>query len=186
MTLTTLVDVRAGPSGGGKPVVDLRGARTNGAGVADAPDVAHLLASRLVAGLDDRPFRPTADQLARVWGGDLVRGERRENRARIAAGRYAALFTDHVVQDVAVAGGPGAYARIWALRSECLHREHVLGGSRVPKRRRGLQVGERRGRGRPSVVPGVPKALNEPRCRGSAGGPDTTQGIREAPHARRR
>ncbi len=113
MTLTTRVDVRAGPSGGGKPVVDLRGARTNGAGVADAPDVAHLLASRLVAGLDDRPFRPTADQLARVWGGDLVRGERRENRARIAAGRYAALFADHVVQDVAVDEGPGAYALIW-------------------------------------------------------------------------
>jgi hypothetical protein len=113
MALTTLVDVRPGLGGDGGPVVALRGAPTNGAGVADAPDVAHLLANRLVAGLDDRPFRPTADQLARVWGGELVRGERRENRARIAAGRYAALLTDHVVQDVAVEGGPGAYALIW-------------------------------------------------------------------------
>jgi hypothetical protein len=107
MTLTTFVGVRPGPGGDRDPGVDIHGAH------ADAPDVAHLLASRLVAGLDDRPFRPTADQLARVWGGDLVRGERRENRARIAAGRYAALFTDHVVQDVAVDGGPGAYALIW-------------------------------------------------------------------------
>lgn len=77
------------------------------------PDVSRLLASRLIAGLDTRPFSPTADQLASIWGGELVRGESQASRARIAAGRYAALLTDHVVHDVAIDGAPGAYARIW-------------------------------------------------------------------------
>ena len=71
------------------------------------------LADRLVAGLDDRPFCPTPDQLAWVWGGDLARGETRASRARIAAGRYATLLTDHVIGDVSGVAAPGAYARIW-------------------------------------------------------------------------
>jgi hypothetical protein len=84
-------------------------ARDNG----DLANTSRLLADRLIAGLDARSFRPTADQLATVWGGDLVRGETRASRARIAAGRYAALFTDHVIGDVTVDGGAGAYVRIW-------------------------------------------------------------------------
>jgi hypothetical protein len=79
----------------------------------DLANTTRLLADRLIAGLDDRPFRPTAHELALVWGGDLVRGESRASRARIAAGRYAALFTDHVIGDVTVDGGAGAYVRIW-------------------------------------------------------------------------
>jgi hypothetical protein len=71
------------------------------------------LANELVGGLDARPFRPTADQLAWVWGGDLARGEARADRARVAAGRYAALFADHLVQDVTIDAAPAAYARIW-------------------------------------------------------------------------
>jgi hypothetical protein len=31
----------------------------------------------------------------------------------MAAARYAALFADHVAQDMAAEGGPGAYVRIW-------------------------------------------------------------------------
>lgn len=72
-----------------------------------------LLADRLIAGLDNRPFCPTPDQLALVWGGDLVRGETRASRARIAGGRYAALLADYVVGDVTVDAAPGAYVRIW-------------------------------------------------------------------------
>jgi hypothetical protein len=113
VTLTTLIDVRPGPSREGEVVVDLTGNPKNGADVADAPDVVRLLASRLVVGLEDRPFRPTADQLASVWGGDLVLGETRERRARIAASRYALLFTRHVLQDVTLDGAVGAYVRIW-------------------------------------------------------------------------
>ena len=79
----------------------------------DLTNASRLLADRLIARLDDRPFRPTADQLALVWGGDLVRSETRASRARIAAGRYAALLTDHAIGDVTVEGAPGAYARIW-------------------------------------------------------------------------
>ena len=76
-------------------------------------DVSRLLADEWIGGLDTRPFRPTANQLASVWGGELTRGETQEQRVRVAAGRYAALFTDHVVEDVTIEGGPGAYMRIW-------------------------------------------------------------------------
>jgi len=31
----------------------------------------------------------------------------------MAAARYAALFADHVAQDMAAEGAPGAYVRIW-------------------------------------------------------------------------
>jgi hypothetical protein len=79
----------------------------------DLAGATRLLADRLLAGLDDRPFRPTADELALVWGGALVKGEKRASRARIAAGRYAALLTNHVIGDVTVEGGRGAYVRIW-------------------------------------------------------------------------
>jgi hypothetical protein len=82
----------------------------NDAGLTDA---SRRLADRLIVGLVERPFRPTADELAWVWGGDLVRGEARASRARIAAGRYAGLLTNHVVTDFTVQGAPGAYARIW-------------------------------------------------------------------------
>jgi hypothetical protein len=60
---------------------------------ADRRDDSRLLATKLIAGLDSWPFRPTAAQLAWVWGGELVMGEAQESRSRIAAGRYAALFT---------------------------------------------------------------------------------------------
>ena len=79
----------------------------------DPTNASRLLADQLIAGLDNRPFCPTADQLARVWGGDLVAGETRASRARIAAGRYAALFTDHVIGDISVEAAPGAYAWFW-------------------------------------------------------------------------
>ena len=113
MSLTTLVDNRPGPSGHRCPVVDRSGPPKKSADGADASDVVQPLASRLVAGLDNRPFYPTPDQLAWVWGGDLVPGETRHNRAPIAAARYAGLFTNHVVPDVTLDGAAGAYARIW-------------------------------------------------------------------------
>jgi hypothetical protein len=97
---------------GAEALVD-RAATSHGGEAGDMPDAGRWLADRLIAGLDKRPFRPTADQLAWVWGGDLVRGEAPGSRARIAAGRYAALLTDHVVQDITIEGAPGAYARIW-------------------------------------------------------------------------
>lgn len=110
------VDARglAGPDErrGLAPVVAHRVASVSG-DVQGLTSASRLLADRLVAGLDDRPFRPTADQLAWVWGGELVRGEARASRVSIAAGRYAALLADHVVEDVTAEGAPGAYARIW-------------------------------------------------------------------------
>ena len=51
--------------------------------------------------------------MARVAGGDLDEGEARARRLPMAAARYAALFADHVAQDVAAEGGPSAYVRIW-------------------------------------------------------------------------
>lgn len=90
--------------------------RTGASGSGDSGDpisASRLLAERLIAGLADRPFRPTTDQLARAWGGDLARGETRASRVRIAAGRYAALLADHVIEDMSVEGAPAAYARIW-------------------------------------------------------------------------
>ena len=79
----------------------------------DVATASRVLADRQVAGLDGRPFRPTPDQLAWVWGGDLARGETRASRTRIAAGRYAALLADHAIGDLTVEGAPGAYGRIW-------------------------------------------------------------------------
>lgn len=90
--------------------------RAEAPGSGDAGDpisTSRPLAERLIAGLADRPFRPTTDQLARAWGGDLVRGETRASRVRIAAGRYAALLADHVIEDMSVEGAPAASARIW-------------------------------------------------------------------------
>jgi hypothetical protein len=113
MTVTTLVDVRPGPSGDGEAAVEITPTPSQGEDLGAPSDIVWALASRLVAGLDDRPFHPTAEQLAWVWGGELVLGEAMESRARIAAGRYAGLFTNHVVPDVALDGAPGAYARIW-------------------------------------------------------------------------
>ena len=77
-------------------------------------DASRALAMRWVATLDERPFRPSLEQLARVNGGDLVVGEARDRRMRLAADRYAGLFADHVAQDVEVEAGPGAYALVWA------------------------------------------------------------------------
>jgi hypothetical protein len=48
-----------------------------------------------------------------VAGGDLDEGEARARRLPMAAARYAALFADHVAQDVGAEGGPSAYVRIW-------------------------------------------------------------------------
>ena len=85
----------------------------DGGHVEDLANASRLLADRLIAGLDNRPFCPTPDQLAWVWGGELVRGETRAARARIAGGRYAALLADHVIGDVSIGAAPGAYVRIW-------------------------------------------------------------------------
>lgn len=79
----------------------------------DDRSTSRTLASRWIATLDDRPFRPTPERLAWVAGGDLVEGEARARRLPIAAARHASLFADHVMQDMAAEGGPGAYVRIW-------------------------------------------------------------------------
>jgi hypothetical protein len=84
----------------------------DGGHIGDLANASRLLADRLIAGLD-RPFCPTPDELAWVWGGELVRGETRASRARIAEGRYAALLADHVIGDVRIEAAPGAYVRIW-------------------------------------------------------------------------
>lgn len=108
--------VRGLSSGTSREAAALGARRVARRDIGDAPglpDFSRLLANRLVATLEARPFRPTAAQLEWVWGGDLVRGEAPATRARIAACRYAGLFTDHVVQDLAAEGAPGAYATIW-------------------------------------------------------------------------
>ena len=97
-----------------------------GGHVGDLANASRLLADRLIAGLDDRPFCPTPDQLAWVWGGDLVRGETRAARARIAGGRYAALLADHVIEGCQHRGGAGSLREDLALRTPRLHREHDL------------------------------------------------------------
>jgi hypothetical protein len=97
----------------GVPTLLERADTSDGGDIGDLANATRLLADRLIAGLDDRPFRPTADELAFVWGDNLVPGETRASRARIAAGRYAALLTDHVGGDITVEGGAGAYVRIW-------------------------------------------------------------------------
>ena len=111
MALSALVDIGARPSPSPEAVVELAPAPTDAAD--EAPDLVRLLADRWIAGLDDRPFRPTSEQLAWVWGGELARGETRQRRARLAGWRYAELFARHVVQDVTVEGGVGAYCRVW-------------------------------------------------------------------------
>jgi hypothetical protein len=82
-------------------------------GPRDDRATSRALAARWIATLDDRPFRPTPERLAWVAGSDLVEGEARARRLPLAAARYAALFADHVAQDMAADGGPGAYVRIW-------------------------------------------------------------------------
>lgn len=70
------------------------------------------LAGRLVATLDDRPFVPTAVQLAWIEGGELIPGQEDGALARIVAGRFAIVFANHVIGDVAAKDAPGAYIRI--------------------------------------------------------------------------
>lgn len=94
----------------GEPDVD-RVAATDGP--RDDRSTSRAVAARWIATLDERPFRPTPERLAWVAGGDLVEGEARARRLPMAAARYAALFADHVAQDMAAEGGPGAYVRIW-------------------------------------------------------------------------
>jgi hypothetical protein len=76
-------------------------------------DISRSLAIEWLATLEDRPFRPSAEQLDWVDGGDLVIGEARARRLRVAAPRFAGLFADHVASDMSVEGGPGAYALVW-------------------------------------------------------------------------
>jgi len=113
MAATALVDTRGRRTRNRYAGADRTSAPTPGDGGTDPADLVRLLAHRLVAGLDGRPFRPTDDQLDWVWGGELGPGETRQSRAKIAACRYAELFTRHVVQDVTVEGAVGAYTRIW-------------------------------------------------------------------------
>lgn len=75
--------------------------------------LSRTLADRLIATLDDRPFVPSASQLAWVDGGDLGFGADASPRIAEAAGRYADLLVHHVIGDVSVDGAPGAYFRIW-------------------------------------------------------------------------
>jgi hypothetical protein len=96
----------------GATVDHLAGSRAGGE-IADQPDSGWLLASRLIAGLDKRPLLLTDEQLESIWGDALVPGETPASRARIAAGRYASVFTHHVVPDVSLDAAPSAYARIW-------------------------------------------------------------------------
>jgi len=144
MTVTTLVDVRPGPSGDGEAAVEITPTPSHGEDLGDPPDIVWVLASRLVAGLDERPFHPTAKQLAWVWGGELVLGEAMASRARIAAGRYAGLFTNHVVPDVALDGAPGAYARIW-LCARLAFMESVAAGDSGSPRPGGVSAWENEG-----------------------------------------
>ena len=107
------------PPGASRAAMSRHGAQTRGGPDASAASaqadrtISRTLAARWIATLDERPFRPTPQQLALVDGGDLVAGEARDRRRPIAAARYASLFTDHVVQDMAAEGAPGAYVRIW-------------------------------------------------------------------------
>lgn len=110
MALSALVDVSARPSPSPEAVVELAPTPTDDA---ETPDLVRLLANRWIAGLDGRSFRPTSDQLQWVWGGELARGETRQRRAPLAGWRYAELFAGHVVQDITVEGGVGAYCRVW-------------------------------------------------------------------------
>lgn len=81
---------------------------------APAPaEISRSLAIEWLAALEARPFRPSAQQLDWVENGDVVFGEARSRRMRVAATRFAGLFADHVAQDMTVAGGPGAYALLW-------------------------------------------------------------------------
>ena len=82
-------------------------------GSAPVPDVGRSLAIDWLRALKDRPFRPSPQELDWVAGEDLVDGEARSRRVRVAASRFAGLFADHVVQDTSIAGGPGAYAWVW-------------------------------------------------------------------------
>ncbi|HEX7346624.1 MAG TPA: hypothetical protein VF253_07510 [Candidatus Limnocylindrales bacterium] len=133
MADTALAGTRGRPTPDVEPFVELAYASTPPDHVSDTPDIVRLLANRLVATLDSRPFRPTVDQLAWVWGGELGPGETGRSRARIAAYRYAELFAGHVIQDVTVEGGVGAYMRIW----QCARRafiDSVAAGDRDPPR----------------------------------------------------
>lgn len=94
--------------------------------------ISRTLAARWIATLDERPFRPTPEQLVQVDGGDLVDGEARDRRRPIAAARYAALFTDHVAQDMAAEGAPGAYVRIWLCAQRAFIEDMDTGTSADP------------------------------------------------------
>ena len=84
----------------------------------DPANVSRSLAIEWLTTLADRPFRPSAVQLGWVDAGDLVAGEARPRRMRVAAARFAGLFADHVAGDMAVEGGPGAYALVWQCARE--------------------------------------------------------------------
>jgi hypothetical protein len=113
MAAIALVDTRGPRTRDRYAGTDPTAGSTSGDGDTDPTNLVRLLADRLVAGLDHRPFRPTDDQLAWVWGGQLGPGETPHSRAKIAGCRYAELFASHVVQDVTVQGAVGAYTRIW-------------------------------------------------------------------------
>ena len=138
MANTARVGIHGRPSRDAEAFVELAPASTPGEDVSDTPDIVRLLANRLVAALDSRPFRPTEDQLAWVWGGELSPGETRHSRAQIASYRYAELFAGYVIQDVTVEGGAGAYMRIW----QCARRAFIESmASRDPDPPRGWSTG---------------------------------------------
>lgn len=94
-------------------IFEANGAPPPGPGVfARGPDASHRLAVAWLTTLEDRPFKLSTQRLEWV-GGDLVLGEARPRRMRIAAGRFAGLFADHVAQDMGAEGAPGAYALVW-------------------------------------------------------------------------
>jgi hypothetical protein len=105
--------------------------RPDAGAVARVPvdDVSRSLAIEWLTFLTDRPFKPSAQQLGWVDGGDLVAGEARSRRMRVAAARFAGLFADHVAQDMAVECGPGAYALVW----QCARQAFIKSMAKDPR-----------------------------------------------------
>lgn len=112
-------------------------------GSAREDQISRALAGRLVSTLDDRPFAPTARQLHSVAGGDLIPGQEAGPLARIAAGRYAGLVADHVVEDVTADGAAGAYVRIWLCARQAFLRslDSPAGVARRVRSRRAAEGG---------------------------------------------
>jgi hypothetical protein len=76
-------------------------------------DRGRQLANRLVATLGERPFAPSAAQLAWVGADELVQGDAPGALARVVGGRYAGLLADHLFEGPASGEVAAAYFRIW-------------------------------------------------------------------------